>query len=360
MSYETLKAVVDAIRPDEGEREAREAAHRHWASVAKPLGSLGLLEAAVEDIAALTRSAEVELSSRALLLLCADNGVVRQGVTQTDHTVTALVARNAAAGQSSVCRMAQVAGCRVVPVDMGVIDLPETPGILNRRIGNGTGDITEGPAMRREQAEQAVLAGVELVREQKEQGVRLLATGEMGIGNTTTSSAVSCVLLGRPAEEMTGRGAGLSDEGLRRKVWAVGRAIERNRPERGDPLDVLAKVGGFDIAGMCGIFLGGALYRVPVLMDGLISTVAALCAVRLCPEAGKAVLASHVSAEQAGRMVLEALGKKPLITAEMRLGEGTGAVAAIPLLDMALALYREGSTFEGYGMEAYTPQSKFF
>lgn len=356
MRFDTVQDLIAAIRPDPREEEARRGAHRRWTSIAKPLDSLGLLETAVEDIAALTLTDGIDLSGRALLLLCADNGVVAQGVTQTDYTVTAAVARNAGAGRSSVCRMAAVAGCPVVPVDLGMRDPGEIPGVLRRRIGNGTGDITRGPAMSREQAELAVLTGAELALEQKERGVRLLATGEMGIGNTTTSSAVACALLGRPAAEMTGRGAGLSDAGLRRKLRAVETALAVNRPDPADPLDVLAKVGGFDIAGMCGIFLGGAAGRVPVLMDGFISTVSALCALRLCPEAGKAMLASHVSAEPAGRKILEALGKKPLITAGMRLGEGTGAVAAIPLLDMALALYLNGTTFDNTGIEAYRPQ----
>ena len=354
--FSSVKEVIAAIRPDPGEDACRQAAHRQWASIAKPLGSLGLLETAVEDIAALTGGADVDISKRALLLLCADNGVVRQGVAQSDHTVTAIVTRNAAAGRSSVCKMAAVAGCRVVPVDMGVIDMEPIPGLLSRRIANGTADITQGPAMTRRQAEQAVLTGVELVREQKEQGMNLLAAGEMGIGNTTTSAAIASVLLGRPPQEMTGRGAGLSDEGLRRKVWAVETALAVNRPDPDDPLDILAKVGGFDLAGMCGVFLGGALYRVPVVMDGLISTVSALCAVRLCPEARKALIASHASAEPAGKLVLDALGKTPFITAGMRLGEGTGAVAAIPLLDMALSLYRDGTTFDGCGIPAYTPK----
>ena len=297
---ETIREVLAAIGPDPREDEARRAAHRRWASIAKPLGSLGLLETAVEDIAALTLNHNIDLSRRSLLLLCADNGVVDQGVTQTDYTVTAAVARNAGENRSSVCKMAAVAHCRVVPVDMGMRDPGEIPGVLDRRVGNGTGDITRGPAMSREQAERAILTGVELALEQRERGVRLLATGEMGIGNTTTSSAMACVLLDRPAEELTGRGAGLSDEGLRRKLRAVRTAIAENRPNPSDPIDVLAKVGGFDIAGMCGVFLGGALYRVPVLMDGFISTVAALCALRLCPGAGKAMLASHVSAEPAG------------------------------------------------------------
>ena len=178
----------------------------------------------------------------------------------------------------------------------------------------------------------------------------------MGIGNTTTSSAVACALLNRPVAEMTGRGAGLSDKGLERKLWAVETALERNRPNPMDPLDVLSKVGGFDIAGLCGVCLGGALYRVPIMMDGFISTVAALCALRLCPEAGKAMFASHVSAEPAGQLILDALGKRPLITAGMRLGEGTGAVCAIPMLDMALSLYQDGTTFDGTGIQAYTPQ----
>ncbi len=356
MRFETVQQLLAAITPDPREEEARQAAHRQWASIAKPLDSLGLLETAVEDIAALTLDHRVDLSRRSLLLLCADNGVLAQGVAQSGHEVTAAVARNAGANRSSVCKMAAVAGCRVVPVDMGMKEPGPIPGVLDRRLGDGTGDITQGPAMTRAQAERAILTGAELALEQKAAGVGLLATGEMGIGNTTTSAAVACALLGGSPAEMTGRGAGLSDAGLERKLRAVETALAHNRPDPADPVDVLVKVGGFDIAGMCGIFLGGAAGRVPVLMDGFISTAAALCALRLCPGAGKAMLASHVSAEPAGRRLLDALGKRPLITAGMRLGEGTGAVAAIPLLDMALALYSDGTTFGSTGIEAYTPQ----
>ena len=349
-----MRDLLNTITPPD--EVARAEARRRWNDCAKPLGSLGLLETALEDIAALTGSADIRLDRRAVLVLCADNGVVAQGVTQSPSSVTGLVAKQLAARRTSVCRMAQAARCQVVPVDVGILDFQEMPGILSRRIGNGTGDISQGPAMTRRQAEQALHTGMELVREQQALGVDLLATGEMGIGNTTTSSAVACVLLGRPAEEMTGRGAGLSDQGLQKKTAAIRRALEVNRPDPSDPLDILQKVGGFDIAAMCGVFLGGALYRVPVLIDGLISAVAALCALRLCPAAGKAMLASHVSAEPAGGLVLEALGKQPLITAGMRLGEGTGAVAAMPLLDLALAVYRESYTFEEGGIEAYQPQ----
>ena len=180
-----------------------------------------------------------------------------------------------------------------------------------------------------------------------------MAAGEMGIGNTTTASAVAGVLLERDAEETAGRGAGLSDEGLARKIEVIRRGIAVNRPKKEDVIDVLSKVGGTDLAAMCGLFLGGAACNIPVLIDGFPSAVAALCAVRLCTHAADAMLASHASAEPAGRMVLDALGKKPLITAGMRLGEGTGAVCAMALLDMALAVYNTGYTFEEGGIAPY-------
>lgn len=348
-----LMSMLQQVTPPD--ETARAAAQAQWASCAKPLGSLGLLEDALTEMAALTGTAHLELSPRTVLVLCADNGVVAQGVSQSGSEVTGIVARALAAGQSNVCRMAALARCEVLPVDMGIRDFVPVPGIHSCRIGNGTADMTQGPAMTRQQAEQAILAGMELVRQQKEQGTRLLATGEMGIGNTTTATAVTCTLLARTPQQLTGRGAGLSDAGLLRKRRAIETALAVNRPDPRDPIDVLAKVGGFDLAGLCGVFLGGALYRVPVLVDGAISAAAALCAVRLCPLAAGAVFATHQSAEPAGSLLLQALGKRPLITAGMRLGEGTGAVAAMPLLDMALAIYR-GSTFADYGMDPYQPQ----
>ena len=251
--------------------------------------------------------------------------------------------------------MARTAHCDVVPVDMGMAGDP-VPGVADCRIAAGTADFTQGPAMTRAQAVEAVGRGIRLVQEQKAAGVQLLATGEMGIGNTTTSSAVAAVLLGQPVERMTGRGAGLSDEGLARKVDAICRGILRNEPDPTDPLDVLAKLGGFDLAGLCGVFLGGALEGVPVVMDGFISGVAALCAVRLCPAAAKAAFASHCSSEPAARLVLDALGKAPLLTAGLHLGEGTGAVASLPLWDMALAVYDHCYSFAEGGITPYTPQ----
>lgn len=353
MTEPELNQLLSTITPPD--EAARAAAHAHWASLAKPLGGLGALETLLEEAAALTGTAQLDLSRRAVLVLCADNGVVAQGVSQTDQSVTRAVAENLAARRTSVCQMAKTARCEVVPVDMGMAG-DSVPGVVNCRIAAGTQDFTQGPAMTRAEAIDAIAAGIVLVRAQKAQGVQLLATGEMGIGNTTTSSAVAAVLLGQPIETMTGRGAGLSDEGLAHKMDAIRRGIAVNTPDAADPLDVLAKLGGFDLAGLCGVFLGGALEGIPVLMDGFISGVAALCAVRLCPAAAKAVFASHCSSEPAARLVLEALGKAPLLTAGLHLGEGTGAVASIPLWDMALAVYDHCYSFAEGGITPYTPQ----
>lgn len=353
MTEHELKTLLSTVTPPD--ETARAAAHAHWAALAKPLGGLGLLETMVEDAAALTGTETPALTRRAVLVLCADNGVVAQGVSQTDASVTRAVLQNLAARRTSVCRMAAAAHCAVVPVDMGIAGAP-VPGAVNCRIAPGTADFTLGPAMTRAQAVQAIAYGIELVRAQKRAGMQMLATGEMGIGNTTTSSAVASVLLGQPVQAMTGRGAGLSDAGLRRKIAAIERGIAVNHPDAADPLGVLAALGGFDIAGLCGVFLGGALEDLPIVMDGFISGVAALCAVRLCPAASKAVFASHASSEPAARLVLDALDKKPLITADLHLGEGTGAVASLPLWDMALAVYNGCYSFAEGGIAPYTPQ----
>ncbi|MGI5895413.1 MAG: nicotinate-nucleotide--dimethylbenzimidazole phosphoribosyltransferase [Oscillospiraceae bacterium] len=342
-------------RPD---KSAADRCRARWNSLAKPLGSLGLLEEAVVQIAALTGNAGYRIDRRAAVVMCADNGVVAQGISQTGMEVTAAVARNIARGRGCISRFAGCAGVDVFPVDIGVAENLTGSGVLDRKIAPGTGDISTGSAMTLEQARRAVSVGIDLVRELKAQGYQILATGEMGIGNTTTSSAVASVLLGRPVSEMTGRGAGLSDQGMAHKIAVIQKALEVNRPDPQDAWDVLAKVGGFDIAGMAGLFLGGALYRVPVLIDGFISSVAALVATRLRPEAACAMLATHVSEEPAARCVLDALGLRPLLCAGMRLGEGTGAVAALPLLDMALELYFHMDTFGEIQIDCYQPLSE--
>jgi len=266
--------VIAAIHP--ADQKAVETAWRRWDSIAKPLRSLGLLEEFVARIAGMTAGA-VELSPRALVAMCADNGVVAQGVSQSPQEITAVVTENFSRGTTCMCRMARQAGADVIPVDIGVCRPCVGDRILDRCvIRGGTRDMSRGPAMTRQEAEQAILVGVELAGELKAAGCKLLATGEMGIGNTTTSSALAALLLGRDVEAVTGRGAGLTSAGLERKIAVIREAIALNKPDPADPLDCLAKVGGLDIAGMTGLCLGGALYGIPVLLDGFISCIAAL------------------------------------------------------------------------------------
>ncbi len=336
--------------PDEA---AAQRAQERWDNIAKPLRSLGRLEQAVVRIAGITGSENVVLDKRCVVPMCADNGVVAQGVTQTGSEVTAVVTKNFARGDSSVCCMARSVHADVIPVDIGVQTDIEEPGVWNRKVMYGTNDMTQSPAMSREQAEDAILVGMDVVRQLAQDGYQVIATGEMGIGNTTTSAAVASVLLGVPPKTVTGTGAGLSNEGLRRKIAAIEKAIALHRPDPSDPIDVLSKVGGLDIAGMIGTYLGGALYRVPVLIDGVISAVAALLACRICPACHAFMLPTHVSKEPAGQMLLDALQFQPLLTCEMCLGEGTGAVAALALLDVALAVYHGMCTFEETDIEKY-------
>ena len=335
------------------EKSYEEQAKRRWKTVAKPLFSLGKLEDAVIRMAGIRRKADFEIRKKGLLIFCADNGVVSEGVTQTGQEVTAIVADNFTKCATSVCIMAETAGVDLFPIDIGMVtDVPSVTDPKDK-VMYGTKNMAMEPAMSREQAAQAVLIGIRKVKELAEQGYDLIATGEMGIGNTTTSSAVVSVLLDESVENVTGRGAGLSSEGLNRKIRAIERAIEKHQPDKEDVLDVLSKVGGLDIAGMTGAFLGGAIYHIPVLIDGFISSAAALCAVRMVPETADYILASHCSGEPAGRMVLEELKLPYLIDANMSLGEGSGAVAAIPLLEMGVNVYRKMSTFEEIKVEQY-------
>lgn len=347
----TLKEALAAAKP--ADRAAYDGAKKRWDSIAKPLGSLGLMEEAVCRMAAMKGSTKVTIDRRAVIVMCADNGVVAEGVTQTDQEVTAVVTENMSTGDTSVCCMARSARAEVIPVDVGVYRPVTGERIRQCCIRRGTANMTQGPAMSREEAVAAIEVGINLVCELADKGYELIATGEMGIGNTTTSSAITSVLLDREPAEVTGRGAGLTGEGLRRKVDAIERAIALNRPDRNDPIDVLAKVGGLDIAGLTGVFIGGAVCGLPVLADGFISCVSAILARRICPDAADYVLASHASKEPAGLLVTEAMGARPFLFADMCLGEGTGAVAVMPLLDMALAVYNGMSTFEDINIDAY-------
>lgn len=323
---------------------------RRLDSAAKPVGSLGTLETHLTRIAALTGSEQVSLTPRTILVMCADNGVAARDVAMAPQRITKVMAELIADGRSNISHMAQIAGARVLAFDVGMLSRSENPRLHAFHAADGTRNIAAGPAMTKEEALSLIAFGMEQARLRVQNGDRLLAAGEMGIGNTTTAAAMAAVLLNRPVQELTGRGAGLDDEGLARKMAVIGQAIAVNRPDPSDALDVLVKLGGYDIAAMCGVYLGAALYQIPILLDGFISSIAALTAAHLCPSAQKAMLASHVSAEPAGQAVLDALQLQPLICAGMRLGEGTGAAAAMPMLDMALAIIDHMPTLRDIGM----------
>ncbi|MCI8948804.1 MAG: nicotinate-nucleotide--dimethylbenzimidazole phosphoribosyltransferase [Lachnospiraceae bacterium] len=359
--------------------KAMEQARKRWNSVAKPLKSLGLLEDAIIQIAGITGNSQIEISKKAVVIFCGDNGIVEEGVTQTGQEVTAVVTENFSKGESCVCIMAEQAGAWVFPVDIGVkrkllgygnfaegndrlVCSVDSKGaskirypIWNQKLMAGTRNFIKEPAMDREIAVKAIETGIRLVGLLKERGYQIIATGEMGIGNTTTSSAVSAAFLRVPPEMVTGRGAGLSTEGLKRKRKVIYQGLSLWKPNPEDGIDVIAKVGGLDLAGLTGIYLGGACYRVPVIVDGLISSVAALAAVSLCPMSKYYMIASHASAEIAGELVLNALGLKPIIYGNLCLGEGTGAVALLPVLDMAAAVYHKMSTFSQMQIKEYQP-----
>lgn len=345
----TLEEAIAKVGPLD--KNAMKIAQKRWDSIAKPLHSLGKLETLLIQIAGITGNAEIDLSKRGLIAMCADNGVVEEGVTQTGQEVTAIVAENFLRYDTSAGVMCKQNHAEIFPVDMGMAT--DTKVRTDHKVAYGTKNMAKGPAMTREQAVKGIEGGIAMVKELKEKGYKLLATGEMGIGNTTSSSAVASVLLKRSVEEMTGRGAGLTGEGLLRKIGAIKRAIELNRPDSSDALDVLAKVGGFDIAGMAGVFLGGAVYHIPVVMDGFISCVSALIAMQICPAAGDYIIASHVSREPAAHLILEYMDKEAILHADMCLGEGTGAVALFPILDLAAAVYHSMSTFDEIHVEQY-------
>ncbi len=349
----TLTEQIETIQPLCA--QSMEAARRRFRELALPLGSLGLLEDAAVQLAGIQRTPRPVLDKRAAVVFCADNGVVAQGVTQCGQEVTAAVTENMDAGKSAVCLMAARIGIDVFPVDIGVSREVRGQRIIRRKLMNGTDDFTQKPAMTREICLRALETGMEIAALRAQEGYQVLCAGEMGIGNTTSAAAVTAAFLGVPPEVVTGRGAGLSGEGLAWKTEAVRRALALHCPDPSDPVDVLSKVGGLDIAGMAGLYLGGARCGVPVVMDGVISAAAALAAVRLCPLAKDYILASHQSAEPAGRLLLDALGMHPFLTAGLRLGEGTGAVAAVGLLDLVLAVYHGMVSFDDAGIEAYQP-----
>ena len=347
----TLQEAIKSIKPLD--KEAMDYTHARWNTLGKPLYSLGRLEEMVTQFAGIYRDKNPRIGKKAVIVMAADNGVVAEGVTQTGQEVTKTVTENMTKNNATICILSSMSGADVIPVDIGIATDCENPGVINRKIKYGTDNMLKGPAMSREEAMRAIEAGIEMVEDLKAKGYNLLATGEMGIGNTTTSSAVCAVLLEQSVEKVTGKGAGLTSKDLEHKIEVIKQSIALNQVDKNDPLDVLSKVGGLDIAGMAGCFIGAAACGIPIFIDGFISSVAALLAVKLAPECDPYLFPSHCSNEPAGRLILDALKKEPYILANMCLGEGTGAVMGFTIADYAFKAYWELPSFEQTNFGTY-------
>jgi len=342
---ELLNWIQSVPLPDEG---AMAAARERQAQLAKPPGSLGRLEDLSVQLAGITGRVCNRIEKKHLLVFAADNGVVVEGVSSAPQSVTLMQTVNLTRHKTGASTLCRHFGCGITVCDVGVnADIKEKK-VLNRKIAYGTGNIAAGPAMTREQAVQAILTGIELT---KSTDADVIGIGEMGIGNTTTSSAVLSVLLEESVEAVTGRGGGITDAGFLKKKQVIQAAIALNQPDKNDVIDVLAKVGGFDIAAMCGGFIGSAATRRPVVIDGFISAVAALCACRLCPNVRHYLIPSHASYEIGYRLAMDAMGLEPMFLLGMRLGEGSGCPLAFQILDAACAIINDMATFEQAGID---------
>ena len=354
------------VPPDE---KIREACRKRWDSLCKPIGGMGIFEELIAQIGAVQGSLHPRLGAAALVIMGADNGVTAEGVSQCGSEVTARVLDNMGAGRSSVCAMSAYQNLHareasaerertdVIPVNIGMNTDAQHPAVWNRPVRYGSGNIAKGPAMSGSEAARAVLEGIRIASRLRESGYDLLAAGEMGIGNTTSSAAVVSALFHCDPSLTAGYGAGLSEEGYRRKVEVIREALRVNGlsdVERDcDPVGILSRVGGLDIAGMCGLFLGAAICRMPALIDGFISAAAACLAYRIAPECRSYMIATHCSAEPGCSMLLEDLGLQGPLRADLHLGEGTGAAMFLPMLRQALYVYENLPLFEEGHVKAY-------
>lgn len=345
---ELEKIMVNA--PDE---KIRKKVFNNLDRVAKPLDGLGRFEVFIAQIGAIQGTEQIDISKKAVIIMCADNGIVAEGISQSGQEVTLAVVKNMAQKKSSVGIMAEAIGADTIPVDIGVNNKIKIPGILDKKIRLGTRNFRNEPAMTEEEAIRAIFTGIEIVGACKEKGYKILATGEMGIGNTTTSSAVAAALLHCEVAQVTGRGAGLCDEKLKHKQNIIAEALKKYKLKGADALQILETVGGLDIAGLTGVCIGGALYHVPIVLDGVISMVAALLAERIVPGTKDYLIASHKGKEPAVDWVKKELKVEPVIDGNMALGEGTGAVMMFSLLDIALSVYQNRTTFSDLEIEQY-------
>ena len=345
----TLVEAIDRIQP--ADASAMALAEERQGSLTKPPGSLGRLEEISIRLAGIFGTDRPSIGGRAVIVAAGDHGVVAQGVTGYPQEVTAQMVLNFLSGGAAISVMCRHLGIRQVIVNAGVAaDLPPHPELRSLRIGSGTADISQGPAMSSGQARQCLETGINLASEAVDSGADLLATGDMGIGNTTASSAITSASTGVPPEETTGEGTGRTPEELQHKIAVVKRILEVNAPDPTDGIDLLAKVGGFEIGVLAGVILGTAMRRRAVIVDGFISGAAALIAQATCPASRDYMFASHVSAERGHRVALFSLGLTPLFDLGMRLGEGTGAALAMPIVEVAAATLSEMATFAEAGV----------
>jgi len=337
------------IRPLD--KEAMAQARARQDQLTKPQGSLGRLEELSIQLAGIQGKPRPQINHKAIITMAGDHGVVAEGISLYPQQVTAQMVHNFLGGGAAINVIARQVGARVIVVDMGVAaELEADAQLLSRKVAPGTQNMCLGPAMTSEQAVKAVETGIEIVAAEVTKGLDIVATGDMGIGNTTASSAICVVMTGKPVAEVTGRGTGIGDKQLGHKIEVIDKALALNRPDPKQPLDVLAKVGGFEIGGLAGVMLAAAAYRIPVVVDGFISGAAALIATALSPRLKDFLIAGHVSAEAGHRLLLSHLGLKPLLDLDMRLGEGTGAALSIFLAEIAARILSEMSTFAEAGV----------
>ena len=354
----TIETTIAAIQPLD--QKSMAAARQRQDNLTKPRGSLGRLEELSIQIAGITGNTLPKLEHKAIITMAADHGVVDEGVTLYPQEVTRQMVYNFLSNGAAINVLARHIDARVIVVDMGVIGgFEPLPGLICKMIDFGTKNMAQGPAMTRQQAIDTIDAGIEIVLAEKKKGLDIIATGDMGLGNTTASSAILTTISGYSPDVTTGRGTGIDDEQMAHKIKIIEKSLATNNPNLKDPLDILAKVGGFEIGGLAGVILAGAAYKIPVVIDGFVSGAAALIATSLCPQVNDYLIASHVSAEAGHPLLLEFLNLKPLLNLNMRLGEGTGAALGISLAGASVKLLTEMTTFGEAGVsDIETPEER--
>jgi len=348
-----IKQVISRIKPLDS--ELMNEAQKGLDNLTKPRGSLGRLEEFAKQVVGITGSLKPEFRDKVIFTMAGDHGVVEEGVSAFPQEVTPQMVYNFLGGGAGINVLAKHVGAKVIVIDMGVATQMsnakcQMPNFIDKKVGFGTKNMTKGPAMTGEDAVKSIENGIEAFVERKRQGIDILGTGDMGIGNTTPSSAVIAAFSGIKIEKVTGRGTGISDEAFENKVRVIKKALDINKPDSEDPIDVLAKVGGFEIGGLCGCVLGAAAAKTPVVIDGLISTAGALIAYELCPQVKNYIFAAHKSVEAGHQYMLNRMNLNPILDLNMRLGEGTGAALGISIIEAGIKTLNEMATFEDAGV----------